>query len=279
MDFLKNGKVLSWNDTKKNSFFARQKGIDQFLNIYNTFKNRNSDYFKYGDEVEFSLVKFDHSQKKVYLLLKADQLLAILETRRESSLWTPEFANYMVEAIPLEPYNHDINSILEIEANMILRRKQLQSFLGPNEFAMTFSTFPLISCSNFTYPSISLPSEVIYKANTRYFVSYENIQTRKKSENILAKIPIFKNENKFISIQNLGACCSCLQVTFQANCLDEACRLYDQLAPLTPIILALSASSPIWCGYLTDIDCRWKVLADLLDDRTLDEKNIFKVSL
>ena len=50
--------------------------------------------------------------------------------------------------------------------------------------------------------------------------------------------------------------------------------MYDQLAPLTPIMLALSASSPIWRGYLSDIDCRWNILSAACDDRTLEEIGI-----
>ncbi len=61
-------------------------------------------------------------------------------------------------------------------------------------------------------------------------------------------------------------------MTFQASNLSEARTLYDQLAPLTPILLALSASSPIWRGYLSDIDCRWQVISESLDDRTPEEK-------
>ena len=33
----------------------------------------------------------------------------------------------------------------------------------------------------------------------------------------------------------------------------------------------MTASSPIWRGYLTDIDVRWKVISELLDDRTPEE--------
>lgn len=47
--------------------------------------------------------------------------------------------------------------------------------------------------------------------------------------------------------------CCCLQMTFQAQSLEEARHLYDQLTPLTPIMLALSAASPIWRGYLSDV--------------------------
>lgn len=52
-----------------------------------------------------------------------------------------------------------------------------------------------------------------------------------------------------------------LQVTFQAVNVDEARWLYDQLTPITPILLALSASTPIFRAKLADIDCRWDIIS------------------
>ena len=40
-----------------------------------------------------------------------------------------------------------------------------------------------------------------------------------------------------------GMGCCCLQVTFQASDLDESRLLYDQLAVLAPIMLALTAAT------------------------------------
>jgi len=59
---------------------------------------------------------------------------------------------------------------------------------------------------------------------------------------------------------SFGMGMSCLQVTLQAASLDEAKRIYDQLAVLCPIFLALTASSPMFKGFLADRDCRWDVL-------------------
>lgn len=36
--------------------------------------------------------------------------------------------------------------------------------------------------------------------------------------------------------------------------------------------LAMSAASPIWRGYLAEIDCRWNVLCAMSDDRTAEER-------
>lgn len=58
-----------------------------------------------------------------------------------------------------------------------------------------------------------------------------------------------------------GMGCCCLQVTFQAVNIDEARWLYDQLTPITPILVALSASTPIFRSYLADVDSRWDIIS------------------
>ncbi|CAB4493439.1 uncharacterized protein OCT59_000526 [Rhizophagus irregularis] len=71
-----------------------------------------------------------------------------------------------------------------------------------------------------------------------------------------------------------GMGCCCLQITFQACNIEEARRLYDQLANIGPIMLALSAAAPIYRGYLSDVDCRWNVIAGSVDDRTKEERGL-----
>ncbi|CAG8459855.1 13849_t:CDS:10 [Funneliformis caledonium] len=71
-----------------------------------------------------------------------------------------------------------------------------------------------------------------------------------------------------------GMGCCCLQITFQACNIEEARRLYDQLANMGPIMLALTAAAPIYRGYLADVDCRWNVIAGSVDDRTKEERGL-----
>jgi len=68
----------------------------------------------------------------------------------------------------------------------------------------------------------------------------------------------------------MGMCC--LQVTFQATNVDESRYIYDQLAVLAPIMLALTAASPIFKGRLADVDARWNIIAQSVDDRTEAER-------
>lgn len=71
-----------------------------------------------------------------------------------------------------------------------------------------------------------------------------------------------------------GMGCCCLQVTFQARDLGESRYLYDQLAVMSPLMLALTANAPIWRGHLADHDTRWDVIAASVDCRTPYERGV-----
>ena len=67
----------------------------------------------------------------------------------------------------------------------------------------------------------------------------------------------------------MGSCC--LQITFQAKNIKEGRKMYDQLSPLGPILLALTAATPIYKGFLADTDVRWNQISAAVDDRTPEE--------
>ncbi|KAM7220005.1 glutamate--cysteine ligase [Rhypophila decipiens] len=67
----------------------------------------------------------------------------------------------------------------------------------------------------------------------------------------------------------MGSCC--LQITFQAKNITEGRTMYDQLSPLGPIMLALTAATPIYKGFLADTDVRWNQISKAVDDRTPEE--------
>ncbi|KAI4597455.1 Zn finger-containing GTPase- Activating Protein for ARF [Pestalotiopsis sp. 9143b] len=67
----------------------------------------------------------------------------------------------------------------------------------------------------------------------------------------------------------MGSCC--LQITFQAKNITEGRKMYDQLSPLGPIMLALTAATPIYKGFLADTDVRWNQISRAVDDRTEEE--------
>ncbi|KAL2885012.1 Glutamate--cysteine ligase [Ceratocystis lukuohia] len=67
----------------------------------------------------------------------------------------------------------------------------------------------------------------------------------------------------------MGSCC--LQITFQAMNILEGRTMYDQLSPLGPIMLALTAATPIYKGFLANTDVRWNQIGNAVDDRTREE--------
>ncbi|KAI0295817.1 glutamate-cysteine ligase catalytic subunit [Multifurca ochricompacta] len=78
----------------------------------------------------------------------------------------------------------------------------------------------------------------------------------------------------YMDAMGFGMGCCCLQLTFQCCNIDQSRRMYDALIPIGPIMLALTAASPLWRGYIADVDCRWNVIAGSVDDRTEEERGL-----
>ena len=57
--------------------------------------------FSTGDEIEYMILKFDHSKKKVYLSLRAKEIIGTLEAQekelkkdgKSTTAWRPEYGN------------------------------------------------------------------------------------------------------------------------------------------------------------------------------------------
>ena len=75
----------------------------------------------------------------------------------------------------------------------------------------------------------------------------------------------------YMDCMAFGMGCCCLQVTMQLENMDEARYVYDQLTVLSPIMLALTASTAVQKGHLTECDVRWSTLCASVDDRTNKE--------
>ncbi|GFO40403.1 glutamate--cysteine ligase catalytic subunit [Plakobranchus ocellatus] len=198
-----------------------------------------------------------------------------------------------------------------VEANTALRRREIMAELEKDEVPLSQTVYPLLGVGEFTSPpakpdpvnsvsrSLFFPDEAISQNHVRFKTLTRNIRHRRK-EKVAINIPIFKDVNTpspfvedfsalgddgssaaaalpdhiYMDAMGFGMGNSCLQVTFQACNLSEARTLYDQLAGMCPIMLALSASSPIFRGYLSDIDTRWPVIAASVDDRTREERGL-----
>ncbi|OAX39118.1 GCS-domain-containing protein [Rhizopogon vinicolor AM-OR11-026] len=152
--------------------------------------------------------------------------------------------------------------------------------------------------------SLFLPEEIT-NPHARFPTLTANIRSRRRSK-VAINLPIFIDERTprpfvdptipwqrsiypedpeakngaalidhiYMDAMGFGMGCCCLQLTFQSCNVDEARRMYDALIPVGPIMLALTAASPVWRGYLADVDCRWNVIAGSVDDRTPGERGL-----
>nr|XP_030123210.3 glutamate--cysteine ligase catalytic subunit isoform X3 [Taeniopygia guttata] len=324
MGLLSQGSPLSWEETRRYAEHVRRHGILQFLHIYRALRDRHKDVLKWGDEVEYMLVKFDHENKKVRLLLCGEEILQTLQDKGEKvnpnhpTLWRPEYGSYMIEGTPGQPYGGTMSEFNTVQDNMRKRRQEAASVLKENEAVCTVTSFPSLDlivvlhrlgCPGFTLPdymptpveggaskSLFFPDEAINK-HPRFSTLTRNIRHR-RGEKVVINVPIFKDKNTpspfietfpnddgeaakaakpdyiYMDAMGFGMGNCCLQVTFQACSISEARYLYDQLATICPIVMALSAASPFYRGYMSDIDCRWGVISASVDDRTREERGL-----
>ena len=127
--------------------------------------------------------------------------------------------------------------------------------------------------------SDDVPDEII-SPNPRFAALTRNIRIRRGSK-VDIRVPIkreryTREEDLREGIRmdamayGMGSCC--LQVTFQARDIDESRHLYDHLAVLSPIMLALTAATPVLHGRLADTDVRWHTISAAVDCRTPAER-------
>ncbi|XP_045621617.1 glutamate--cysteine ligase catalytic subunit isoform X2 [Procambarus clarkii] len=263
------------------------------------------------------IIKLDHKNRKARLSLRGSELLEVLREAEETnpkevrSLWRPEYAEYMVEGTPGQPYGSLVQHFNIVEHNMSFRRSEVQSLLQPDEVVLSLTNFPRMGCEDFTYPpscpdpnsgvsrSLFFPEAAITQSHPRFKTLTRNIRERRR-EKVAINVPIYvdlktprpfvedlsqygddgssaaaaKEDHVYMDAMGFGMGCSCLQMTFQACNINEARVLYDHLTPLCPVMLALTAASPVYRGYLTDIDCRWDVIAASVDCRTREERGL-----
>ncbi|KAE8153560.1 glutamate-cysteine ligase-domain-containing protein [Aspergillus avenaceus] len=221
--------------------------------------------------------------------------LTPLDSAREfsSPVLQPEYAAYMVESIPQKPYGEDIESLLKVESDLKRRKSMVQGlFSFPNQHVVDISVFPNLEIDGqFTSPyhvptptdtlSCMLPQEICAPL-TRHRIAERNILTS-RGRPIEVNVPIFRDNHTPWPFQDRppsaansrtnkpeveagciyldgfaygpGSCC--IQETFQVADEPTARWLHDQFIPLGPIMLALTAATPIYKAFLADSDVRW----------------------
>ncbi|KAF2740200.1 GCS-domain-containing protein [Polyplosphaeria fusca] len=183
--------------------------------------------------------------------------------------------------------------------------------MARSEYPITLTTFPRLGTDDCTTPSYPVsgqklrsqfvPDEIA-NPHIRFPTLAANIRAR-RGRKVEVNVPVFRDENTpwpwkdpsvdyglhkwpedddvrngaakenyiYMDAMAFGMGSCCLQITFQAKNIEEGRKMYDQLSPLGPILLALTAATPIYKGFLADTDVRWNQISRAVDDRTPEE--------
>ena len=223
----------------------------------------------------------------------------------------PEFGRFMLEATPGAPWGIGFKDLLDVESDMKWRRQIAREHMFGSEFPVTLTTFPLLgdrkSISPYYPPSGDklrsqfVPDEIA-NPHIRFPTLAANIRSR-RGRKVELNVPVFhdkktskpwkdptvdydmhnwpedddvrngaaKDDCIYMDAMAFGMGSCCLQITFQAKNIDEGRKMYDQLSPIGPILLALTAATPIYKGFLANTDVRWNQISNAVDDRTPEE--------
>lgn len=217
----------------------------------------------------------------------------------------------MLEATPGKPWSINLKDLLDVETDMKWRRKIAKEHIYGHEYPITLTTFPLLGDRKSITPyfppsgpklrSQFVPDEIA-NPHIRFPTLAANIRQR-RGRKVELNVPVFHDENTtrpwkdptvdyglhnwpedddvrngaakedhiYMDAMAFGMGSCCLQITFQAKNVTEGRIMYDQLSPLGPVLLALTAATPIYKGFLADTDVRWNQISRAVDDRTAEE--------
>ncbi|KAF2005601.1 glutamate-cysteine ligase, partial [Amniculicola lignicola CBS 123094] len=235
----------------------------------------------------------------------------VKENSVTAPVFHPEFGRFMLEATPGKPWGIGFKDLLDVEPNMKWRRSIAKDHMASTEYPITLTTFPRLGTPDCTQPSypVSGPKlrsqfvpDEIANPHIRFPTLAANIRAR-RGRKVEINVPVFRDVNTpwpfkdptvnydlyqwpedgdvrngaakenhiYMDAMAFGMGSCCLQITFQAKNIEEGRKMYDQLSPLGPILLALTAATPIYKGFLADTDVRWNQISRAVDDRTAEE--------
>lgn len=206
MGLLSSGSPLEWKEAKQYADHVRRNGIQQLINTFNRVRDRQYDCLRWGDEVEYILVDMDEATQTCRVSLRAEQVLAALKAEMKAreglaaancvpvrpndqvlvsptvaatftATWHPEYGRYMLEGTPAAPYKHDLQDLLCVEKNMILRRRQAEALLRPNERLMAIGNFPRLGCPDAFVADAAQASQLTNEASHSLYFPDEFINT------------------------------------------------------------------------------------------------------
>ena len=278
------GRPLPWQEAKDKLTYVRQHGVDQFIQHYR--RHATKQRIRYCMATRSSTASSSSPRvvpRSRYAVMKYG---VCYRTEKRRSTGDPgKWQSHLHPEYRLDG-RVDARALLglygrfrRVESSMRSSASAIIDGLKENEGADRRS-FPLLGASNDDLPrngpvasSVLVPDEVI-NPHPRFGALTKNIRERRGS-NVEVIAPLFQDDNTTgdaikADAMAFGMGCCCLQVTFQCRDVDESRHVYDQLAVLAPIMMALTAATPILAGKLQDHDCRWDIAS--VDDRTTDER-------
>lgn len=293
--------LLHGDELFRNKDAIKDLATRQLLTVWKQHSGRNGDPFMWGDEVECLLLHLDHDKRSVSLEQAPwSRLEKEQSNHKNAPSLQPELGTFMLETTPSSPFGGALADVLKWQEDFARRRKVVNAALPSGSHLVTLPYYPRYGADtsgerNVYSPDVeknpvtwsSLVSDDHIASDSRYRSILSNI-VQKRGRKIEIHVPLYRdvstpwpwkelNDRRvrenciFMDSTLFGATGCSLQVTMQAKNLGEARRLHDGLVPLAPVVLALTAGTPVFRGLLADTDTRWACFEQAVDDRSPEE--------
>lgn len=296
---------LSIEELEKVKRDLKKDGVIQFLNLYKKFHNvdySETDLF-FGYEIEAHILKksdqahkYDEKDPYDQGIYKLDCNIGEMKQKFNGFNFVDEYGAWMLEAIPENPLNSFINGCGTYSSLRSLKDTFKKVIRQDNEVLLG-SVYPKMATDAYKYQfsgknyiekknnKVSLSKyqdDSIINSHQRFLTLTENVRVR-RGENPNIVYPLYKDINTemdkplynepnpgqiHLDAFSHGMGQNCLQITFASANMDKARWMYDQFSVISPMMMALSAASPVYKGKLADLDTRWKIIENSTDDRT-----------
>ncbi|ETN36946.1 uncharacterized protein HMPREF1541_07933 [Cyphellophora europaea CBS 101466] len=293
--------LLHGDELFQNKHAIRELATRQLLHAWERQKDRHGDPFLWGDEIECLLLHLEHDGRSVSLEQAPWQQLERVQSKHhDDPSLQPELGAFMLETTPSRPFGSEVTDVLKWQDDLAKRRRLVDAALPQNSRLVTLPYYPRYGAEEGSRrrpysPAVeknpvtwsSLVTDEHIASNARYLSILGNI-VQKRGKKVEIHIPLYRDvrtpwpwkdakdarvrkNSIFMDSTLFGATGCSLQVTMQAKNLNEARRLHDGLVPLAPVMLALTAGTPVFRGLLADTDTRWACFEQSVDDRSPEE--------
>lgn len=179
------GETFSYEESKKLFKEIKEKGIIQFLKLYQKFHESKlkKPPVLWGDEIEFHILNFDHEKKEIKLQCDIDYIYKkfaeLNEKEGQEFQIQPEYGAWMLETVPTEPFKYCCD-LVPVIRNMSLRHSVIQSLLENNDTIFSIPVFPLLGMPNSHLKKPQLDSPVKEK---KYYDNQDKISNSNGKNN------------------------------------------------------------------------------------------------